>query len=187
MTEEWRDIPSLPGYQASDDVRVRSVSRSIVQVRPYGPVTRNLRGRILSTWVDPDGYPTVNVRDRSWFVHALVAEAFHGPRPAGLHVRHLDGDPANGTPANLRYGTPAENADDMLRHGRHREARKEACPLDHPLEGANLIPGQVAVGKRACLSCNRAHSLARRLRAKGAVVDFRALADAKYAALGGER
>lgn len=31
--------------------------------------------------------------------------------------RHLDGDPTNNRPENLRWGTPKENSDDMLRHG----------------------------------------------------------------------
>lgn len=31
--------------------------------------------------------------------------------------RHLDGNPANNRPENLRWGTAQENSDDMIRHG----------------------------------------------------------------------
>lgn len=31
--------------------------------------------------------------------------------------RHLDGNPSNNRPENLRWGTAKENSDDMIRHG----------------------------------------------------------------------
>jgi hypothetical protein len=69
-----------------------------------------------------DGYPQVNLRGgrgihKSITVHRLVATAFLGPRPAGLEVRHLNGDPTDCRLANLAYGTPAENGQDRVRHG----------------------------------------------------------------------
>lgn len=50
-------------------------------------------------------------------VHRLVAEAFHGTRPPGMQVRHLDGDNSNNTPENLSFGTQEENYEDRNRHG----------------------------------------------------------------------
>lgn len=50
-------------------------------------------------------------------VHQLVADAFHGPCPHGLVVRHLNGVPSDNSPENLKYGTNAENAEDRKRHG----------------------------------------------------------------------
>jgi hypothetical protein len=50
-------------------------------------------------------------------VHALVCEAFHGPRPEGQEVRHLDGNPANNNASNLRWGTHSENVIDSINHG----------------------------------------------------------------------
>lgn len=71
------------------------------------------------------GYHTVKIpgRDRGKGVtvrrHTLVAEAFIGPRPFdSAHVRHLDGDPSNDDPSNLKWGTAKENGEDTVRHGR---------------------------------------------------------------------
>lgn len=106
-------IPSLPGYFASTQGHVHS--------------TRPLNGaepmRRLSERADVDGYPTVRVVVRRGSravrrkVPRLVAEAFHGPRPDGLQIRHMDGDSSNNRPDNLRYGTAKENAADRERHG----------------------------------------------------------------------
>ena len=51
-------------------------------------------------------------------VHALVLEAFVGPRPGGAVARHLDGNRLNNEASNLAWGSPAENNADSERHGR---------------------------------------------------------------------
>jgi hypothetical protein len=54
---------------------------------------------------------------RTHNVHALVAEAFIGPRPKGMEVCHgIKGQLVNSLD-NLRYGTPSENHMDMRRDG----------------------------------------------------------------------
>jgi hypothetical protein len=53
-------------------------------------------------------------------VHVLVAEAFHGPRPTGLVVRHVDGDKLVNRPSAICYGTRKANAADARRHGTAR-------------------------------------------------------------------
>jgi len=49
--------------------------------------------------------------------HRLVAEAFLGPQPEGMELRHLDNDKLNNVPGNLAWGTRQENADDRTRSG----------------------------------------------------------------------
>ena len=51
-------------------------------------------------------------------VHRLVLETFVGPCPSGYQCCHWDGVPSNNHLENLRWGTPKDNADDTLRHGR---------------------------------------------------------------------
>ncbi len=76
----------------------------------------------LVPFLDQHGYPGVHVsmggENRLVSVHALVLEAFVGPRPAGQVCRHLDGEKTNNRLANLQWGTGAENWADMVRHGR---------------------------------------------------------------------
>ena len=112
--ESWRPVPGYEGrYEVSDQGRVRShASGSPVLLKP---------GRASN------GYYTVALRrrepgqplstSRSWPVQHLVAAAFIGPRPPGALVLHRDGTRDNNRLDNLRYGTGADNAADVLRHG----------------------------------------------------------------------
>lgn len=68
------------------------------------------------------GYPKVSLCRKGEVsvvsIHAVAALAFFGPRPKGMVVRHLDGDPTNNRLENLAYGTFADNEADKERHGR---------------------------------------------------------------------
>jgi hypothetical protein len=98
---------------------------------------------------------------KGWTVHALVLLAHTGPRPEGMVVRHLNGDPADNRLANLAYGTYVENQADAVRHGTSQaliEAAKTACPQGHPYDSENTYVGrQYLTGrpKRACRACKR--------------------------------
>lgn len=104
---ERRKSPTYQGFWVSED-------GSIV-----GP-----SGKILSPMLDPEGYQRISVYlgARRWKrvpVHAMVCEAFHGPRPTPKHlVAHGDGNPANNRADNLRWATYAENEADKRAHGR---------------------------------------------------------------------
>jgi DNA-binding NarL/FixJ family response regulator len=73
------------------------------------PVISSSRRAYVSLWL--------NKRWRNVLVAALVADAFHGPRPTGLQIRHLNGDSLDNRATNLKYGTAAENAADREAHG----------------------------------------------------------------------
>lgn len=116
--EEWRPIPHHPGYEASSLGRIRSVDRVLGDGRRW-------KGRVLALRSNGQGYRVVALalggrrRFRHAGAHALVAEAFLGPRPTAAHlVAHYDGNPANNAVENLRWATPVENAQDRDRHGR---------------------------------------------------------------------
>lgn len=116
MTPTRHAGPGFPGYFASEDGRVFSV-------RPWRGSTEP---RELAGGVNARGYRQVilcvdgvrTVRE----VHAIIAATFHGPRPAGLDTRHLDGDKTNNAASNLRYGTRSENELDKVRHRQMRRA-----------------------------------------------------------------
>jgi hypothetical protein len=77
-TEEWRGIAGFPAYEVSSD----------------GGIRRQDNARPLRVTPGSNGYPRVNLGDsgRDKLVHQLVMEAFAGPAPDGMEVRHLDGD-----------------------------------------------------------------------------------------------
>lgn len=104
MAESWVEVSSAPGYWVSDEGRVRGKHGKIRKLAPgsYG---------YLRCEIQVDG------RAKWLTVHIEVCKAFHGDRPAGLLIRHLDGDKNNNRKDNLKYGTQKENKADQRRHG----------------------------------------------------------------------
>lgn len=78
---------------------------------------------------DSGGYHQIRNGELRQRRHVLVCEAYHGPRPPGCEVRHLDGDKSNDTPGNLEWGTRLENCADTVAHGRTTRGVKNAQAL----------------------------------------------------------
>lgn len=177
MTERWRPVPGWDCYEVSDQGRVRSLPRRSTR--------QSYPGQMLRLMPHPHGYRYVNLcqapRRRYALVHVLVLEAFVGLRPDwARHTRHDDGDPTNNALANLRWGTPGQNARDRVRHGTHSNTCKPRCPRGHPLVEPNLVRSEAARGGRDCLACSRARGYLQR----HPEADFSAEADRYYAAIG---
>jgi hypothetical protein len=89
--EQWRVCPAFPDYKVSTHARVWSVKKAI----------------ILNPGIGTNGYPSVTLPLADGFpsisVHKLVADAFLGPCPEGMHVAHIDRDSANARLSNLRH------------------------------------------------------------------------------------
>ncbi len=118
---KWIDIPGWETrYQINEDGVIRSKDM-VVNAKAGAFAVR--KGRVLSSVKKTNGYYCVTLTngfDRPQIaVHRLVARAFIGECPIGLHVLHGDGNKSNNHYSNLRYGTPADNHEDTLLHG-HR-------------------------------------------------------------------
>ena len=185
--EQWKPVHGYEGiYEVSSHGRVRSLDRTVTY--SDGRVCR-LKGKALRTPPNQDGYPRANLsaqgKSQVRHVHALVAEAFIGPRPDGVDVCHGDGDPANNRLDNLRYGTRSENMLDAVRHGTDHNAAKTRCPRGHELSAENVPPSATKRGWRTCLACKRARGYVSRhpeLRPQ-----FKAVVDSYYQAILEER
>lgn len=79
-------------------------------VNEYGEVLNTDNCKYLSQFLDDNGYKQVSLNGKTFRVHCLVAEVFHGGRPPGFVVDHVDGDKLNNYKENLEYVTSDENA-----------------------------------------------------------------------------
>ena len=144
MSEElWLPIAGWEGsYEVSNQGRVKSYKTS--------------QPRVLKNQRDKNGRQHVTLRRAGTqitaLIHILVLEAFVGPRPEGQCGLHWDDDRSNNSVENLRWGTRADNAADLVRNGNHGQARKTHCPSGHPLSGSNLRLS--STGGRHCRQCN---------------------------------
>jgi hypothetical protein len=116
---ELREIPISPNsdYMAGSDGQIYSRTR----YKGFGR-------KEYTDW-----YPLVGHRTKKGYltvslchnnikvtktVHRLICMAFHGmPESKSMQVRHLDGDPNNNVPNNLKWGTQYENWMDRKAHG----------------------------------------------------------------------
>jgi len=105
---ETKQLPGLSRYTFRSDGDV---------ISHWGREPKTLTGGH-----DKDGYRKFVLIDdmgaRRYVRRAsLICAAFHGPRPKGKEVRHIDGSRTNDAPANLSWSTHAENCADKAWHG----------------------------------------------------------------------
>lgn len=109
MAEEiWKEIPSMPYYQASNLGRIKSL-RTFKYSRTKKEKIEVMRVRILKQQTDYKGYKRVKTMYGTKKVHRLIAEAFL-PNPENKpQVNHKDGNKLNNNIDNLEWCTNGEN------------------------------------------------------------------------------
>lgn len=151
--EEWRAVLGYEGlYEVSSFGRIRGIRRKGSHGLPL-KLFRNKRHAYLQAVLSRGGI------ERNVKPHILVCEAWHGHRPVGMLVRHLDGDSFNNSPDNLCWGTPRENSLDVVRHGNHHQSNKTHCKKGHPFDEENTgyaFNNQRGRNRRYCRACDRA-------------------------------
>lgn len=78
------------------------------------------------------GYPSVNIRRSTRYVHDLSLTAFVGPRPPGREACHRNNDKTDNRLSNLRWGTHTENYADLgdyHRGEKHPQAKLTATDV----------------------------------------------------------
>ena len=116
MSEIWKKSNLAPGYEVSDEGRIRMPSRFVVNRG-----RRHFRkAKLLKLYEGDDKYQFVVVFptgqktkegkavSRKYFVHRLVMDAFVGICPEDMTVDHIDRNRQNNALSNLRYATKAE-------------------------------------------------------------------------------
>lgn len=153
--EIWKPVPQWENsYEVSTLGRIRSLDRTIRTSKEFS----KRKGRILNPMTDKDGYKYITVQRKSWKLHRKICETFHGDPPSSTHVvRHLNGNPADNRPANLKWGTRKENSEDTKGHGTDSNLRKTHCPQGHEYSNENTYI--TSFGSRRCKTCNRKKAL----------------------------
>jgi hypothetical protein len=105
--EEWKPIPILPGYDASNKGRIR---RGLPWIRVFRQS-------------NAPGHYQIRIDDSTYSIHRLVAAAWKSTSIEGKHVIHLDGEMDNHKSHNLRVLDPS---DAHAFHRQRREDRKDA-------------------------------------------------------------
>lgn len=122
---EWKST-TIEGYLVSD----------------YGQVKNEQTDKILSQFKNNKGYYLVNIKDKKYLIHRLVAEAFLKKPDHCNIVEHLDDNPANNRVDNLMWSTQKIN---LNRPGRVKKMQeyycsdewKEACKRAYNTQKAN--------------------------------------------------
>lgn len=117
--EKWKDIDGFPGYQVSNEGRVRSY-------RTYHRIMAET-SHILRPRVNPNGYEIATLYDEygrphQVSVHRLVATAFLPNSDPSLVVDHLDYNKTNNNVRNLEWVTIEENSRRACRAGLYEAA-----------------------------------------------------------------
>ena len=117
MEEVWKEVPSVPQIMASTLGRI--MVKPMVGITPSGGIrsysckpTFGMEDTSATGRQDSPKRRIIRIgRFRKNFkIHRLVCEAFHGAAPfESAIVLHLDEDPSNNQPGNLRWGTRKEN------------------------------------------------------------------------------
>jgi hypothetical protein len=122
VDETWLPVPGWEeAYEVSNHGRLRSRDR--VCLRPaHRSKKQQCKGKIISlATVNKYGHLRARLHWQNKkvqiYIHQLVLLAFLGPRPEGLEVRHINGDPTDNRLCNLAYGTRKENCADSVMHG----------------------------------------------------------------------
>lgn len=116
--EIWKKIQGHPFYEASSNGRIRSIDRKVIR----GGREMSVRGRILSPGIGKKGHRYVNLQMngsiKTEYIHRLIAISFIGEQPHDKPiVAHINGDPSDNRPSNLRWSTHLENSNDSIIHG----------------------------------------------------------------------
>jgi hypothetical protein len=129
---EWRPVLGYEGiYSVSNTGLVRSEDR-IVFTGGHPFVRKGILMKPLLKVGQPQGYLRINLRNGGQritrCVHAIVLEAFVGPRPPKMDACHFpDPNPSNNNLNNLRWDTRQANSMDRVYHDQFR-TKKQAKP-----------------------------------------------------------
>ena len=114
--EIWKDIEGFPGYQVSNQGRVRNVKKNFICKLTLDKSTGYMRVNLLGT----------DDKRHVLGVHTLVAKTFI-PNPENKRIpNHLDTNKTNNNVSNLMWATDSENMKHAFNNGLCEKTRESA-------------------------------------------------------------
>lgn len=129
MIEIWKDIKGYEGhYQINEIGECKSLARTCLDSIGRKHVTAE---KILHPFINEDGYSdfilSLNGKRSTHKAHRLVAQAFlYNPYDLPQVLHKIESMPSNDCVENLFWGTPQDNAADMVKKGRQAKGIKNA-------------------------------------------------------------
>ncbi|XXK33862.1 HNH endonuclease signature motif containing protein [Rhodobacteraceae bacterium nBUS_22] len=109
--EIWKPVPSVNGLWVSSLQRVWAGCYAALNTK--GKNQRHITIK-TSNFISPypqKGYLAISFQNKSYRVHALICEAFHGVRPSETYIaNHLNAVRTDNSPYNLEWETPRGNS-----------------------------------------------------------------------------
>lgn len=131
--EIWKEINGFNNYQVSSEGRIRRTERIITNKRGR---KMHFKEIIMKPEITHNGYHRVGLYVNGRLYHkrvaTLVAEAFHGAKPIGTEIDHVDGDKLNNTPENLRYVTHKENVNNPVTVAKRKATFERKRQMKNP-------------------------------------------------------
>lgn len=100
--EVWKPVPGYEGhYEVSDMGRVRSIKFGMIKMLKQ---SQRVKDKYYSVTL------CLNGKEKHYFVHRLVYEAFEKPISKGLQIDHINGIKTDNNISNLREATNYQNS-----------------------------------------------------------------------------
>jgi hypothetical protein len=102
-----------------------------------------------NAYIDPDGYSSISIENKSRRASRVSYELFRGPIPKGMHIDHLCRNRECVNPDHLEAVTPKENLHRGLKGRMHVPVTQ--CKRGHPYAEHAIVNPKT--GKKVCKIC----------------------------------
>lgn len=161
--DEWFEVIGEPGWEMNHDGELRSWRRGGRNVNPIRDVPIDIKGTKNAL-----GYIRLPIKEnsngnRGSQSYARLVASHLVPPYSGEVIRHMDDNPLNNHPSNLRWGTQKDNIRDCISHGHyHNNMTKELNELGRrlaqphnesiriPIKATNIITGEIRYFESLC-------------------------------------